>query len=471
MNNDHKISLPNPYASKQSKIHASLDFFTKDNPIRMWRGYIIFDMLFFAYLFSKYKNTCYTYKTPYKRAGGILGVFIDIDPDRTSEETKEYRKYQKELAEELTKCIKSTKKVLVIPVTIDTGKMRHANLFIYRKNRHEIERFEPHGDMFRTKSDTNDEDRRVTRDINELVRLINLELKKHKDEYIYFRNASDICPYQGLQTLEESAGMKNKQIEGGGYCAAWSMFFAELALKNPELTSMDLLTIITRKIGTNQGGNYLRKVIIGYINYIYNKINKYFSTLFKQRITVENIDKLSDAQLDKVIKQVYMLATMELDLIITGMKQYEYVMFISDVIFDGQGDYAEDDIRNDPEYLEFIKYHNKIAFSPITASSKSSPVYVPGSKSPVYVPGSQSPVYNPGSPVYVPGSPMYVPGSQSPVYNADSPVYIPGSQSPSYRYSPPEKTAKTAHSISNKYKGTKHVFSSVKRRQTKKHRK
>ena len=95
--------------------------------------------------------------------------------------------------------------------------------------------------------------------------------------------ACDICPeIDGLQSLEEESRIpKNILIESGGYCAAWSMFFAELCLKNPEIPSNQVYKAIMDKTELYDNKNdYLRNVIRGYTCFINNKIAKHFSHVF-----------------------------------------------------------------------------------------------------------------------------------------------------------------------------------------------
>jgi hypothetical protein len=121
--------------------------------------------------------------------------------------------------------------------------------------------------------------------------ILNDELKKdnlHEVEYI---EASQVCPYiEGLQILELKSQLNRSKTEPPGYCAAWSMFFMELCLKNPNISSSDILTNIYNYLTTKpDASDYLRRVIRGYSGYIYEKFEKYLSVFFKRKLSIDDI--------------------------------------------------------------------------------------------------------------------------------------------------------------------------------------
>jgi hypothetical protein len=76
-----------------------------------------------------------------------------------------------------------------------------------------------------------------------------------------------------------------------GYCSAWSMFFTELCLRNPDIPSSTLMNYIYEHFKTMskvEQGNYLKSVIRGYVNFIIEKINKYFSIFHSSGIITAN---------------------------------------------------------------------------------------------------------------------------------------------------------------------------------------
>ena len=107
--------------------------------------------------------------------------------------------------------------------------------------------------------------------------------------------AEAVCPdIKGLQALEQTSAIpKNAILEPGGYCTSWSMFFTELCLKNPELSSRQIHDAIMEKTELYEAKNdYLRNVIRGYTCFINNKIAKYFSLVFGESMSSVKIHSM-----------------------------------------------------------------------------------------------------------------------------------------------------------------------------------
>jgi hypothetical protein len=121
------------------------------------------------------------------------------------------------------------------------------------------------------------------------VQILNKELKKDHLPEVKYVDASEVCPYiSGLQDLEGMSKLTRKgKLEPTGYCAAWSIFFAELCLKNPAMSSSELLDNIYNYLTTKDSGpDYLRRVIRGYSGFIVQKVDDYLSIFFKRKLTV-----------------------------------------------------------------------------------------------------------------------------------------------------------------------------------------
>ena len=68
------------------------------------------------------------------------------------------------------------------------------------------------------------------------------------------------------------------------------MFFAEVCLKNPNMSSAEVLENIYNYLTTKSSANdYLRTVIRGYTGYLVETVNKYLEIFFKPKITVADI--------------------------------------------------------------------------------------------------------------------------------------------------------------------------------------
>jgi hypothetical protein len=286
MEEEKKIKMPQPIHIK--KIHSKLDLFSEKNIIRQWPGYDIIDTLFYLYLFNKYKNNCLI-----KHSGIIsdiaLGLELHIRAKVANREI--YKDHLETVSKQLSECIGRNLNSIVIPLYLKTTNGGHANLLIYRKNDHTIEHFEPHGAYY-SLSTNKQINKLIDLRLNEFMRILNKQLKKINKPPVKLIPSNDVCPLiKGLQALEESSTKQKLPLEGMGYCAAWSMFFTELALKNPTIPSNELLNIIYNKLDKDpeKQGNYLRQVIIGYINLIYDKIEKYFYFITGTQGKIDNI--------------------------------------------------------------------------------------------------------------------------------------------------------------------------------------
>lgn len=299
-----KIVFPDPI--EVNKIHNKLDIFSKKGETFFkWFGWDIIDTLFYLYLFNKYKNNCLVKPNTIIRSKNSVGLELIIKQSGFNK--IEYESQLNDIANQISNCIinKNTKN-FILPLYLNLpGNNGHANVLIYRQNNHTFEHFEPHGKQISI-SDEKINKLVLTR-LTDFIKILNGILSKNKIPPVLLKKSSDVCPYiKGFQTLENETYF-NTKTEGKGYCSAWSMFFTELALKNPTIDSSMLINIIFDKIDGDPGKNmYLKKVIRGYANYISSKINKYFSIIFNGEITLEylntQISKKNNVFLTKFVK-------------------------------------------------------------------------------------------------------------------------------------------------------------------------
>jgi hypothetical protein len=168
------------------------------------------------------------------------------------------------------------------------GTSGHANLLIYRNNTREIEHFEPHGFEF-SGSNYDIVNDILNEDLAYLVKNMNIELDKKGLLPIKFVKARELCPhFYGLQGRESLSQLSKLPIESRGYCVAWSMFFTEMCLKNPEIPSKQIYEAMLNETGKHDI-DYLKKVIRGYTCFINNKMAKYFSKILDDEITSEKL--------------------------------------------------------------------------------------------------------------------------------------------------------------------------------------
>jgi hypothetical protein len=293
-NNDIKMVDP---IHLSRNMEESLDYLAKKGEtIFDFAGSSIVESLFYLYLIKKYKSDCYVGVENKKNRR--IGLTIDMTSINNEKEKMKLYEYLNEVAIQVADCIIKGKKIIIIPLQLMLKKGNHANVLIYRKTYNELEHFEPHGKFFNdNKYGEFEEKKKYIFDL--FVKLINDELIRNrtiikKIELVKYIESSNVCPYiDGFQNIESLSKIKKEKKEPGGYCVAWSMFFTELCLKNPEVSSSILLdSIYDILIKMPNASDYLRKVIRGYAGIICEKFTKYLSVFFKEKITLGEVSKL-----------------------------------------------------------------------------------------------------------------------------------------------------------------------------------
>ena len=285
------LKLPEPIKVSKKLAQELDELEKKGETIVTICGYSNIESLFYLYLIKKYKSKCVAKKTNLlDKQDTLLGMSINIKMKLTKEEEAEMREQFINLAKTLTKCIKKGEETIIIPLNYYKGflPVGHSNVLIYRRRTNAIEHFEPHGGEFK---ESEKEQANIERKIDFFIRIFNAELKKDNIHAVTYVAATNVCPYlQGLQTLENNSVLKKSKGEPSGYCSIWSMFFAELCLKNPDKSSEEILEDIYNYLTTKENANnYLKKVIRGYSGYIVETVNIYLKIFFKPTYTVLDI--------------------------------------------------------------------------------------------------------------------------------------------------------------------------------------
>jgi hypothetical protein len=306
-----KIKFPEEYTLEKSnqKIKKKL---TQLNQIGLekvtdFEGYTMTAGMFYLYLLKKYRSPCFLTET----SGDfweILGMNLNIREVYPADETARINSYLERLAKNLVKCINNDVNIIIIPVSLlyhyrNGETSGHANVLIYRKKFNHIEHFEPYGKISSLKYKKMNKSTELF--IKLFVECVNVELFKKKVPAhqqskitpIELIDANHVCPYLlGFQSYEEKSDIsRNLEIEPTGYCSAWSMFFTELCLKNPDMTSSQIITsVFNSSLDKLSSKDYFRHIIRGYATFINEKISTYFNFLLDDgKITIAKIKRMS----------------------------------------------------------------------------------------------------------------------------------------------------------------------------------
>jgi hypothetical protein len=382
-----KINLPVPYKSVQ-KIDTKLKSLSKTGreKILTFVGSNEVEAMFYLYLFKKYKSNCFLHDKNLKRR--ILGMSILISETYEPQESKEILDQLDNLSKILVDCITNNDtKIIITPVQLLFSPAGgHANVLIYRKNLNQIEHFEPHGKKFSSNQD-NVNNKIIEEWMKLFVLKINARLQLIKRPEVKFIESSEVCPYiNGLQNLE---GWSNLTIIPGveplGYCVAWSMFFTELCLKNPEIPSsllMNYIFQILQNMTNTEKMNYLKSVIRGYSVFINEKINKYFSVFFSSGITIQKIKNFSPPELSNFTKILQYLIELEMDLSTDSLylkntleRIKHHLTFLNESLkIDSSDDGIKKEIKRLTNQKKLFELYDKVKFSnPTDSVSYASP--------------------------------------------------------------------------------------------------
>jgi hypothetical protein len=236
-----------------------------------WYGYeCLFDFLY-IYLSVKYKSKCMI----------IFKNQLQFDFKNNEEQNQQYIdnyivKYGNNMVNE---CISDTPQVYTFGL-INTDHGQHQNLLIFRYISNEntifVEHFEPHGSMYMLDFDNYNK-------IKSFLIFLLKKLQPLTDKQIQLITSDEVCPYEyGFQGLENLYHGDDPRA-GSGFCALWVMFFMEMVLKFPDITStqivINILGPIQTELATEHGekkvSDYLFDIITGYLQLASTKMEKY----------------------------------------------------------------------------------------------------------------------------------------------------------------------------------------------------
>lgn len=177
--------------------------------------------------------------------------------------SKTHRKrFTEDIKTQYEQC-KKHNKLLCIPLVLHFPEGTHMNMIILNPFRNELERFEPHGSDTLLDGFTSTP---LHRDLRSFAYDIDLMLQ--------FVPSHKICPigFKGYQAYDSEEPLEhgisnNIQIrDPGGFCCAWSYFYADLRLKYPRLPGSEIIQRSTKIIG--QDPRQFRLFIRGQVQFL-----------------------------------------------------------------------------------------------------------------------------------------------------------------------------------------------------------
>lgn len=167
---------------------------------------------------------------------------------------KNSREYfvHKDLEFYLQKCFASDKiRFIFLKLTMITSSTgTHANMLIFDKNTGIFERFEPYGNVPNLESAKLDE--MIERNIGRYF--VNYLDKQNKK--LTYLKPSDYTDGLSFQTFSNDNDITFKKLgDPFGYCLAWSFWYLETRLSNPEMHPKDIIKLATEKIIDRKSSN------------------------------------------------------------------------------------------------------------------------------------------------------------------------------------------------------------------------
>jgi hypothetical protein len=228
----------NPKLEKKAKRMRKIHIPSSEDEKEISGVYHNRDYHFLAYLQYKHKNNCSSKSIDrflanrryisgnnwgpfYKNRGGWL-VYHNHD-----------LWYGTDFFININKCLKEGKRFIIFPLQIvdNIDESVHINILIYDSKKNSMERFEPYGVNEKQYLSLDD-------DVKELFEEVFGD-KFIKDYYKPFQ----LYPSRGFQKIQENETewFNRSEKDPWGFCYAWSLWYADLRLSNPDKNQKNLI--------------------------------------------------------------------------------------------------------------------------------------------------------------------------------------------------------------------------------------
>lgn len=249
------------------------------------------DMIFgMLYLIKKFKNICdVTWRTSKIDTNDFMydTTIMYICNNNVNAKPKDYQLLfpygKKNFDLNMNTC---KKRFIVVPLFFENPKncsngVAHYNVLIIDKQLKTMERFESYGyKQYDTKK------------TYEMFKSFDDKIAKLYSKYTYY-SPNQFCPMEGLQEIEERQIDNNSDIETesdpGGFCGVWSIWYAELRLKHPDMDRKKLLSKASNIIIKQKN---LRSYIRKYSGKLFAERKKIIKSLEKNTSLLKDNSKL-----------------------------------------------------------------------------------------------------------------------------------------------------------------------------------
>jgi hypothetical protein len=196
----------------------------------------------------------------------------------------------------MKKCLESEKiRFIFIKLTlIPSANGTHANILVYDKLKNVLERFEPYGIIPYVDSDN----------LDIFIHKIGIECINKNITYI---KPSDMFDSLGPQVISDDSNYNIRKLgDPNGYCLAWTLWFLELRINNPDITAKE---IMKNNIGSIIKSNAVNadKLFINFIrNYAANLDKEKNKFMINANININSIYDLNlgNDNLQKLMKKL-----------------------------------------------------------------------------------------------------------------------------------------------------------------------
>ena len=222
-----------------------------------FQGYPIYNLSAMLYLTKKHKNACSI--VPHSR--DMIKLRLKPTDSDFFDPFPRLDAFDKNITIDASfwgkfkECINNQKRFIIIPITVClTNTLCHANILIYDTVKREMERFEPYGSIHEKNPSLNAR-------FDFFDKLFQKELKSNNVNITEYFKPLDFCPASGFQLIEEDIENVRKATgDPWGFCQAWSEWYADLRLSNPDSSRDEVIQIAIRKIKQEPKGfkNFIR---------------------------------------------------------------------------------------------------------------------------------------------------------------------------------------------------------------------